>query len=728
MLSTRASDGKPPPDLIYMEADQVEGRVDKDITAQGKVRLWDRTRKIDADWMRYLKDSDEVKARGNILMTKEGNELYGAELKLKLSASLGYLKPARFILYSEQRKPSVTAAHPSLTPRARPGGRNMARGDAEEVLFEGRDKYRMTNAEFTTCPVGNQDWYLQAKDLNLDYTTNVGSARDVRVRYLGATILYTPWMDFALDRSRKSGFLTPTYGVSDQRGIELLTPWYWNIAPNRDATFYPRYMTKRGLQLGAQYRYLEKDYRGDVYYDYLPSDKLAGHDRFHLLLHHEQSFDPNWFGNLTFERVSDNRYFSDLSSNVTETSQVNLLQEAAVRYNGGWWTATGRIQSYQTLQDPNAPVTPPYKRLPQLLFSGSKFYPGSLPLKLDMDGEFDRFEHTYNTMAAGNRLDLYPRLSLPMTTTFGFFTPKVGWRYTWYDLGRNPLGDLSQVRSLPILSLDSGIYLERDLTFLGRDYLQTLEPRAYYVYIPYRNQNGIPLFDTAIRDLTLDQLFSENQFSGADRVNDANQLTLALTSRLTEHDTGIERLQATVGQRFYFKDQQVTLNPGDTTRSGDTSDLLLNVSGQINNRVRMLSGVQYNTQTSTLIQANLGASYSGGPGRVLNADYRYTKGSINQIDVSTEWPLMPRWYGLGRVNYSIRDRSLIEGLIGLEYNAGCWSLRGVAQRLATSTTKVSNAFFLQLELNGLTTLGPNPLDVLRHSISGYVKSDEINQP
>jgi LPS-assembly protein len=715
----QAGQANPLRQTYILEADRLQGRLDGDIIAEGRVSISRADERVETEWLRYDRPSDELEARDGVVFTRGADRVEGSRLTLKLTERLGHMSDVRYVLHDE-------------------AGR-MARGQAEKIHFQGHGRYRLEEATYTTCPADQEDWLFKTGELKLDYTRSLGSARDVQVRYLDTPILYAPWLDFSLDDSRKSGFLTPGFGVSDQRGFEFTAPWYWNIAPNRDATFYPRYMSRRGLQLGAEYRYLSRDFSGDVFLEALPDDRVADRGRYRGALRHTQRFDARWSGTLQYERVSDNNYFTDLSSHVRDTSRVNLPQEGVLQYDGGWWRASGRVQRFQTLQDPLAPVTPPYQRTPQILFSGSRPLLGEFPLRLDAAGEVVRFEHEDSGKAVGNRIDLYPSVSLALANDYAYVTPKLGWRYTRYDLDRNPdpatptllLGPLDQTRSLPILSLDSGLFLERTAQFFGREFLQTLEPRAYYVHIPYKDQAGLPVFDTALRDLSLDQLFSENQYSGVDRVNDARQLTLALTTRLLETETGIERLQATVGQRFYFSDQRVYL-PGQSPRGGDSTDLLLQVSGQVTDRWRLTSGLQFNTDDGETVKANLGANYRAGPGRVFNVDYRYINdryaAGLDQLDVSWQWPLKPKWYGLGRINYSFQESRLVEGLLGFEYNAGCWSLRAVAQRLATSEVDVTDAFFLQLELRGLTALGPNPLDVLKRSITGYAKSDEFNLP
>ncbi len=695
---------------VFMDADRLYGVQDRYIEAEGEVVVRRRGESLQADWMRYDQPEDRLRARGNVVVVQDGRRIEGEELALQLTTHIGEMRAVRY--------------------EARGARGEYGRGEADMLHFEGEGQYRLAAATYTTCPVGNDDWQVRAGELELDNIRNLGVARDVKIEYLGVPIVYAPWLDFALDGSRKTGFLTPSYGASDKRGIELTAPWYWNIAPNRDATLTPRYMSKRGLQLGAQFRYLEPDYAGDLNLEYLPGDAQADRDRYHGLIRHSQRFTPRLSGGLTVERASDDAYFRDLSSLVNQTSQVHLPRDGFLSYSGGWWTAAGRVQSFQTLQDPAAPILEPFRRLPQLTFSAARMEPGGYPLDAGLAAEFVSFEHPAGAQPQGRRTYAYPSVTFPLATHYAYLTPKLGWHLTRYDLDRNDQNPqlLQETRSLPILSLDSGLQFERDWHFAGRGYLQTLEPRLYYVYIPYRDQSGLPVFDTGLRDVSLDALFSENQFIGVDRINDANQLTLAVTTRFLEPENGLERLQLTLGQRYYFAGQRVVL-PGGKARDSDASDVLAQLSGQITDRLRLRAGLQMGTDTGNVVKTGFGAQYRHSPGRVVNLDYRYDDpGNIDQVDLSWQWPLAARWHGLGRLNYSFYDQRIVEGLLGFEYNAGCWSLRGVAQRLAITQTEATNAFFLQLELHDLTQLGPNPLEVLKRSIPGYAKSDELDLP
>jgi LPS-assembly protein len=551
----------------------------------------------------------------------------------------------------------------------------------------------------------------------------VGTAHNASLHFLGVPILYTPWMDFALNDVRKTGVLAPTFGTTERSGLDILVPYYLNLAPNYDATLYPRLLSKRGVQLGGEFRYLLADARGENRLEYLPNDSEANRSRWSVSLNNGYQVNATTQTGMQFSRVSDNDYFRDLSNLISITSISHLNREAWVTTQHANWNAELRVQSFQTLQDSTAlvPIAEPYARLPHAHLGMAQTFENGLEFKLET--EATRFAHP--TLVEGTRVLAYPTLRLPLTNSYGFLTPQIGWHSSYYSLD-DSVAKQRISRNLPIVSVDSGVTFDRAFRFAGNDYEQTLEPRAYYVYAPHRNQDAIPVFDTALLDFSYAQMFTENQFIGGDRVNDANQLTLAVTSRFNEAESGLERLQITVGQRYYFSDQQVTL-PGVAPRTSNATDLLAAVSGQITRDWRIDTAWQFDTQNGTTIRQNLGASYRPAPGRTLNFGYRFIDQTTEQVDLSAQWPLASRWYGMFRYNYSFQDNKLVEGLAGVEYNGGCWAVRAVFQRLATKENQSTDALFFQLELSGMGRIGTNPLDVLKLSVPGYRPSNEILQ-
>ncbi|MHB1175757.1 MAG: LPS-assembly protein LptD [Sulfuriferula sp.] len=703
---------------LYLHANQIEGVANQQVKAKGNVELQRNDAVLTSDYLQYTFDIDQAFATGDVTLVQPGLRVRGPELSLRLADQVGEMQQP---VYSLSELISDTKAESA----------RKARGAARVLDFEGKNQYRLKDATYTTCPVNNDDWYLHVKDLNLDRGREVGTAYNAYLEFKGVPILYTPYIDFPLNNQRKSGLLAPTFGTTGSSGLEFRLPYYWNIAPNYDATISPRIMTKRGLQLGGEFRYLSESYHGILNGEFLP-DQVTHTNRWSVFVNHDQTFAPGWSGHLHYERVSDNSYFRDLSNQINTTSLTTLSQDGSVNYSGGWWNAGIRAQNFQTLQDPLAPIVPPYNILPQLTLNANTYdWHG---VDFSFAGEAVHFEHP--TLVNGTRVSAYPSVSLPMANNFAYITPKFGVSQTNYYLDSSTLPN--SVRTVPITSVDSGFYMDRTTRLFGRNYHQTLEPRIFYVYIPYRDQSQIPNFDSGEIDFNFAQMFTENRFAGGDRINDANQITTAVTSRLIEPDSGLERLRVSLGQRFYFAPQKVVL-PGGTPTNSTSSDVLASIGGQISQAWRAEAAVQFNTSQGASIRNSISANYHPEPGKALNLSYRSIRGTYNslgasnndairQVDISAQWPLAPRWYGLMRYNYSFVDGRLVEGLAGLEYNAGCWAIRGVLQRIATATSTTSNSFFIQLELNGIGRLGSNPLDVLKQSISGYVNTNELQNP
>lgn len=712
--------GNKEPVPLFIDADNIQGHQDQDIEAEGTVRLRKRGKAVYADWLRYDQAKSEVHARGNVRIEQTGDSIEGTELNYNIDTERGAMEKPNY-------RVQVNATN--------------GRGEGERLVFEGENKYRMLGGSYTTCDVGVNDWFIRAKDFEIDKTRQVGTARSATVEFLGAPILYTPYIDFSLDRQRKSGFLSPTFGQSGNSGTEFSIPYYWNIAPNRDATITPRVMSKRGVQLRNEFRYLDPAYRGEIRYEVLPNDRVhADETRSAVSVVHNQTFANGWVGALNIQKVSDDTYFTDLSTQISATSQVLLPRSGSLAKGGtlgadGSWVLSSSIQRWQTLQpDPLNPVTAPYNAS-QVNVSAVK------PVAGIVDTTFlgNVAQFTHPTQINGTRSIVYPTVSVPLQTSFAYVTPKVGMHMTHYnfDNTNTPLGD--QNRLVPIFSADSGVVFERDMQLAGQNMLQTIEPKIFYVYIPTRNQNSLPVFDSALQNTNFATLYTENQFSGSDRINDANQITTGVTSRILQAN-GAERLRIGVGQRYYFKSQEVTL-PGVAPRGSNNSDLLAALNGTIVPHWFADAGVQYTTDSSQLQRLNAGIRYEPEPGKVVNVAYRYTNGALvtstgsqtvttspdnpshtlRQADISTQWPLTRRLTGIARMNYSIADSRMLEGLAGVEYDGGCWVIRVVGHSFATTSTTSINSFFMQLELNGVSKIGSNPLELLRRNIAGYYR-------
>lgn len=700
---------------LFIDADRLQGRQQGDIEAEGAVRLRKRGHSTQADWLRYEQPSQELNAEGNVRMENEADVLEGPRLRFNLGTERGEMERPRYTLH---QTPPVVGERQVFREAD-------ARGTAERLLFEGPRQYRAERTEYTTCSPGNESWHVRARELIIDRDRDVGVARGATIEFMGTPIFYSPYLSFSLHQERKTGFLTPHYGSGSSTGAEVTLPFYINIAPNRDATIAPRIMTRRGILVDGEFRYLEPTYRGELRAAVLPNDDArGGEQRWGYQVRHAQTLPTGWDGALRLQRVSDDNYFTDLGTKVSQTSLVQLPSDLTIGRVANWGSAGSYsldaiVQRWQTLQvDPLAPVTPPYNRLPQISLAAVR--QDLLHTDLDFLAQYSAFDHP--TLVSGQRALAYPSLSLPLSTSYAYFTPKAGVTLTRYLVAENTSGYATQDRTVPIFSADSGMTFERPATLWGTSYFQTLEPRLYYLYIPFRDQSSIPVFDSAQQDINFATIYGENQFSGWDRINDANQITVGVSSRLIASDNGAQRLRVGVAQRYYFEPQQVTL-PGVAPRSGDTSDLLAALVGSVAQYWTVNAGLQYNTDISQMQKFNIGTRYLPRQGQVLNLSYRETRDVLQQTDISAQWPMGKGWTALGRWNYSLLDHRTLEGLAGAEYNGDCWVLRLVAHRFVTTTQAAQMSYFVQLELNGVSRIGSNPLEAVRRNIGGYYRAD-----
>jgi LPS-assembly protein len=489
-------------------------------------------------------------------------------------------------------------------------------------------------------------------------------------------------------------------------------------------------MTKRGLQIGGQGRYLFAKAQGEVAAEYLHDDRVTGTNRYALSSRHTQNLDfvPGLIGYWNLNKVSDDTYFADLADRVGLTSQTTLPREGGLAYASGPWQLLARAQAFQTLQDPAAPQPVPYNRVPQALVTLQELDWNGLTFA--GIGEYAYFRQP--TLTTGQRVFAWPTVAWERQGAAWSVVARTGVHLRQYDLNeKRPDVSSSFGYAIPISSVDGGLVFERDWDVAGQRFVHTLEPRAFYVYVPYRDQSKAPVFDTAVGDFNFVQLFSVNRYLGNDRIGDANQLTLALTSRLLEAETGAERLRVAVGQRFYFEDQRVVLN--EPARSAATSDALLGIEGRLSDAWALIGLWQYNLDASQTERLNAGVRYTPAPGRVFNATYTYNRqyfdpigkqSQLKQFDLSWQLPVNPNWTLLGRWNYSLIDSKTLEAVAGVEYNADCWALRLVGQRLTTTSQTTTNSVYLQIELNGLARFGTNPLELLRRSVPGYQQTND----
>jgi LPS-assembly protein len=682
----------------FARALRLEGEVEERISLDGQAEVRSAGSVLRADRIIYTPPEASLRAIGNVRLFRDGTLFTGPEFDWQVDAQTGRMPDAEF----------------TYAPR-------QARGSAGMVEILGPGRTRLTNARYTSCGPGDTSWWVQAERLEIDSNEQSAVARDGRLYFKEVPIFASPYFEFPIGDDRRSGVLTPSFGLNSRLGAEVTVPIYWNIAPTHDATLTPRVMSRRGVLLQNEFRYLQPTWRGRMQYDILPDDRSTGERRHLTSLQHEWADRSGVAAGWNYNSVSDDLYFADFGSNIVVASQSILPQEGYVSYAKTYYNTALRVTKNQTLQDPAAPVVKPYEREPQFTFNLLNTDWRGFDLRLNTEAV--RFEHP--RFEDGARYIVNPVVSYPWVAPGWFFVPRVQWHATQYELSADSRSRPDERRRhLPIASLDSGLVFERDGRWLGEPVTQTLEPRLYYAYIPYREQNSLPNFDSALADFNFAQLFSENAYVGGDRIAEANQWTAALVGRWLDPDSGAERMRAAIGQRFYNTPQRVTL-PGVSERTDQSSDILFALSGRLARHWLTDVALQHSNTLNELVRTTFNLRYQPRAASVVNFSYRYKLNDLEQYDLTAQWPLSDRWYGVGRANYSARDRDWVEVLGGFEYKADCWVLRFAVQRFTTTATTSTTQFYIALELNGLGTVGTGPVETLRRNIPGY---QVINPP
>lgn len=577
-------------------------------------------------------------------------------------------------------------------------------GSADAVAMVEPGLARLEQFDFTTCDPERPDWQLKAARVDLALDRGIGTARHARLEFKGVPVLYSPWMTFPLTDERKSGFLYPRFGHSGSDGFDLSVPWYWNIAPNRDATFTGRWIEKRGTMLDTEYRFLGPRQRGQLDFEVLPDDRRAGSTRHFGQFDYRARLASQWNARVDLRRVSDDDYFIDLGNDLADSSVQFLRSVAMISGRGNTWTLDIMADDFQVLDDTVITEREPYRRLPRAVLQVMRPVAGDLEWRLDSElVHFDR-----DSGVTGTRMDLHPRLRYNWLAPGGFLRPELGLRSTHYQLSGGPVDSAS--RTLPIASVDAGLVFERAAS-AGRT--QTLEPRAYYLYVPFRDQDDFPDFDTRELTFGFSQLFHHNRFSGADRQGDANQLAVALTSRLLDASDGRSLIEGSLGQVFHFRDRRVQLPELEVdrrSRSATVAEALWRPAQAL----AVSAGLQWDTVTRETEVARFGLSYRGQDARQVALGYRMRRDQVDQADARLRYPLNERLNFIGRVLYSFEDDQTLEVLGGIEYESCCWALRLTGRDyIRDRDSDRRTSVFLELELRGLASLGRMPYELFR---------------
>ena len=715
---------------IILRAREVQTRPDLDAEAAGDVEFRRGDTVIRADRLTYDQVENLARATGNVVVSRDGSVFSGPEVQLQIDRFEGFF-----------RNPTYRFT------------RTGAGGKAERIDFIDENRASAIDATYTSCTPSDPDpaWVLETGSLSIDRAANEGVAHDAVLRFYGVPIFAAPVLSFPLTDARKSGFLPPTVGLDSRSGVQASIPYYWNIAPNRDATFTPSISSRRGVALDSEFRYLEPRFGGEAGFKYMPHDAQAERSRYALRLDHDGLVPGDALLRARVLRVSDDNYWKDFPGEV-DTPTPRLLRSALeLSRPFGDWSGYARVERWQVLQtaDPSTRIDPlPYERVPQI---GARYAaPWTGGFDVGFETELNRFadpDSSFGTQRqTGVRLHALGSIGRPFYRPGWTLTPRFSFNTASYVLDQ-PLADGSRnaTRFIPTVSVDSAWTFERDALMFGRAVRQTLEPRLFYANTPRRQQNDLPNFDSAVKDVNFDSIYTASAFSGVDRVSDSHLLTAGVTSRILDPQTGAEALRVGIAQRFFFRDQEVTANSLPVNQR--FSDVLVAGSATLVPQWSAEASAQYNSDTRRVERSLVGLRYSPGLYRTVSVNYRLTRGLSEQVELGWQWPVYGdasrrsglsrssggscsgALYSVGRINYSQRDSRLVDSLIGFEYDAGCWIGRVVAQRLSTGSSETTTRLLVQLELIGLSRLGASTLRVLKDNIPGYrVLRDDRTAP
>ena len=672
---------------------------------QGDVHLDQGSRHVWADQLLYLPAQNRAAASGNVRMLQADTDFTGEHAWFDLGADRGQLDGAGYHLLDRH-----------------------ARGSAERVDRRSPQTTDLSGLTFTTCAKDSNDWLLSADSLELDHEQGRGTARNVAMRIKDVPVMYVPWMSFPIDDSRKTGLLFPDIGRSSRQGYELALPWYWNIAPNQDATITPHHRTKRGTQLRTEYRYKTHHTEGQLQAEYQPNDRIFGDDRHYTRYRQSSDLPRDWDLGINLQRASDEDYFLDLSDSPGASRERELTQSISLSRSDDWYRFRTRARAFQILEPDLPPERESYRELPIT----------SLDVSLPM-GPTDWFYDSHNQVAHFTRdesLDAVRTHTEHWATrrygTPGWYVqPRVGYQYTDYrlrDAALDPDGEAPAFfeegasarldRSAPVFSLDSGLTLERPFAGNG-NLVQTLEPRLFYLYVPSRDQTDIPDFDTREMDFNFASMFMEDRFIGPDRLGDANRVAGALTSRILDRDDGRTLLSGSLGQIRHFADREVQLggtDVDDQPRSELIGEIEASPTDALSSRITAL----WDPETRQTSRGAIQLQYRPQARKVFNFGYRNRRNGLDQADVSFAWPLTNRVRAFGRMSHSLRDDETLDRHAGLEYESCCWAFRFTNRRYVYDREgSVDRALMLQFEFRGLGGVGQPVQEFLGEGISGY---------
>ena len=697
LANTIAKNSETPSDSsqsFSFEAGSIQAELGNQIDIQEKIRITSGNSIITTDQASYDEQLGVLTIPNNISFENNDLIIFGKSAEIKTKDKTTIINNTNYQIFSIP-----------------------ARGTAGEIRVK-NNNINLSQVTFSTCTSIDDSWELSAQSITIDNLAGIGEARNLVFNFKDIPILFLPYLSFPTGDQRKSGLLTPSFGKSSKKGIEISLPYYWNIASNIDLKTTPTLMTKRGMMLSSELRYMTAHQNGVTQIDYLPNDDKTKKSRTYISHNQVLHLSSNWRMNLNGEYVSDNNYFEDLTGTMSSTSRTHLLRQMQLQHLTDDWFMEIGMDHYQILDESIISKEKPFRRLPYLNFSGA-WYNQALSLDYKLNSGVVFFDKSETI--SGSRFNVMPEITSSLSFNGISIEPSIALDFTKYNLSiptelRHLKNDTSPERIVPIYSLDmKGIF--RKYWNNGK-YTQTLEPRIQAVYIPYRNQDDVPIFDTTIPDFRV-QLFNKNRYVGQDRLGDTSQMSYGITSQLFNTSDGESILGFTFGQIRYYKDRKVSL-PHETSLTNNSSSYLASIDWKINKEWSMKLGNIWDSHKNQSMKTVAKFQYVSEESKIFNLSYRYRKNILKQMDVSFSWPVRDQWNVVGRYNYSILDRRVLEHFVGLEYESCCWGIRLITRKhLAYRNGETDSSVSLEFIFKGLTNLGDPVESLLGRGILGY---------
>lgn len=667
---TFSSDGK-----THLQSDNVSFS-EKDISRfDGHVVIQQKDKRIETDQAEYKKATEHVQAKGNVKLITDSIKINSESANFDLKSNHAVLQKAEYQMLNSH-----------------------ARGKADKIEIKNKNKNgsitKLSNATYTTCQPGNTDWSLNANNITLNNKTHQGHASHVVIRFKDVPFFYFPYLSFPLGEDRLSGFLFPSFSNSNLHGTELVIPYYWNIHPQLDATITPRFMTKRGTLLQSEFRYLTENTKGTLSAEQLYNDKIFKDDRERLQWKHQSTPKAGWQTKVDYDSVADIQHLNDFGNNLNSTSTTYLTRAADLIYNSQNWLLNVKAEDNQILSGTN-----PYKRLPQITLN-SRYAEEDNVINYQLQTEAVRFDHA-DYKVIGQRVHIKPEVSYPLRTAAGFLESKLSLQYTNYNLQQTP-GAKNLSRTVPTFSLNSGLFFERESQLFSNTYIQTLEPQLFYVYVPYKDQSALPIFDTSVYAFNINQSFTDYRFNGIDRIGDDNRLTTALATRFINQQSGKEEFMARIGQIYYFTDRKVQL-PNVATDTTSRSNIIAEFKLQPNNWT-ISSQLEWDPvlKENVTSSSQLGYQYKKFN---LNIAQRYQRNAIETREIKINWEINPRWKLHSSNLFDVRNDQIVENLFGVNYESCCWGLNLTTKERYLSSAQIDRGIYLELVLKGFGGFG-----------------------